>query len=423
MGTSREIRIALDSLGCKLNQAETEFFARQLTAAGYKLVASGGKADIYILNTCTVTHVADRKSRQMLRQARRRNPAVKLVAMGCYAERTPRELAQIDGVNLVLGNEPKFNLLQHLQEIVYPEQEDFGAPDLANPDYDGWRTRTFIKVQDGCNSFCTYCIVPFVRGREESVPVSQVVAELKQLVASGCKEAILTGTEIGSYRSSGINLSGLVERILAEADIARIRLSSLQPPEITPEFIALWRDQRLCPHFHLSLQSGSDTVLRRMKRRYATADYQQAIFLIRENVPDVAITTDVIVGFPGETEKEFQESFNFCRQMEFARIHVFSYSPREGTEAALMTLQVEAKVKKQRSQKMLTLAKKSSRSFSQRFVSKTMTVLWEKQAEGIWSGLTGNYIKVYTRSDTDLTNRLVAVKLESVWQDGMWGDI
>ncbi len=423
MGTSREIKVALDSLGCKLNQAEMEFFARQLTTAGYKLVGPSGKADIYILNTCTVTHVADRKSRQMLRQARRRNPDVKLVAIGCYAERTPRELAQIDGVNLVLGNEPKFNLLQHLQEIVCPEQGDFGSPDLANPDYDGYRTRTFIKVQDGCNSFCAYCIVPFARGREESVSVSQVIAELKQQAASGCREAILTGTEIGSYRSNGINLRELVERILAEADIARIRLSSLQPPEITPEFIALWRNQRLCPHFHLSLQSGSDTVLRRMKRRYTTADYQQAVSLIRKNVPDVAITTDVIVGFPGETEKEFQESFNFCRQMEFARIHVFPYSQREGTEAALMSPQVEAKVKRQRSQKMLALAKKSSRSFSQQFIGKTLTVLWEKQTEGIWSGLTGNYIKVFTRSDTALTNRLLPVKLESIWGDGLWGDI
>jgi len=386
-------------------------------------VASADKADIYILNTCTVTHVADRKSRQMLRQARRRNPEARLIAIGCYAERTPQELALIDGINLVLSNEQKPNLLQHLQESICSGRHDFVSRDLANSDYDGYRTRTFIKVQDGCNNFCAYCIVPLVRGREKSVPVSQVIAELKQQVASGCKEAVLTGTEIGSYRSNGINLKGLLERILAEADVARLRLSSLQPQEITPEFIGLWRDQRLCPHFHLSLQSGSDTVLRRMKRRYTTADYQQAISLIRKNVPDVAITTDVIVGFPGETEKEFQESFNFCRQREFARIHVFSYSPRQGTEAALMSPQVEAKVKKQRSQKMLALARKSSRSFSQQFMGKTMTVLWEKHENGIWSGLTGNYIKVYTRSDTDLTNRLLPVKLESVREDGMWGDI
>lgn len=420
---SREIKVALDSLGCKLNQAEMEFFARQLTAAGYRLVASADKADIYILNTCTVTHVADRKSRQMLRQARRRNPDVKLVPVGCYAERTPRELTQIDGVELVLGNEQKLNLLQHLQESTCSGQHDFVSQGLARPGYSGCRTRTFIKVQDGCNKFCAYCVVPLVRGREKSVPVNQVIAELKQQVASGCKEAVLTGTEIGSYRSNGINLEGLLERILAEADVARLRLSSLQPQEITPEFIELWRNQRLCPHFHLSLQSGSDTVLRRMKRRYTTADYQQAVSLIRKNVPDVAITTDVIVGFPGEIEKEFQESFNFCRQMEFARIHVFPYSPRQGTEAALMSPQIEARAKRQRSQKMLALARKSSRSFSRQFICRTVTVLWEKQAEGVWSGLTGNYIKVYTGSSEDLTNQMVAVKLESIWEDGMWGDI
>jgi len=419
---SRGISVALDSLGCKLNQAEIEFLARQLTAAGYRLVASADKADIYILNTCTVTHVADRKSRQMLRQARRRNPEARLIAIGCYAERTPQELALIDGINLVLGNEQKPNLLQHLQESICSGRHDFISLDLASPGYDGYRTRTFVKVQDGCNSFCAYCVVPFVRGREKSVPVSQVIAELKQQVASGCKEAVLTGTEIGSYRRNGINLKGLLERILAEADVVRLRLSSLQPQEITPEFIELWRDHRLCPHFHLSLQSGSDTVLRRMKRRYTTADYCQAILLIRKNVPDVAITTDVIVGFPGETEKEFQESFDFCRQMEFARIHVFPYSPRQGTEAALMSPQVEARAKRQRSQKMLALARRSSRNFSQQFIDKTMAVLWEKQTEGIWSGLTGNYIKVYVRSDADLTNQLVAVKLGSVWKDGVWGN-
>ena len=423
METSREIRVALDSLGCKLNQAEMEFFARQLTAAGYRLVASGDKADIYILNTCTVTHVADRKSRQMLRQARRRNPGTKLVAIGCYAERMPRELAQIDGVELVLGNEQKPGLLRHLQETVCSGHRDSGACNLASHDYNGYRTRTFIKVQDGCNSFCAYCIVPLVRGREKSVPLSQVIVELKQQVASGCREVVLTGTEIGSYRRNGINLKGLLKRILAEADVARLRLSSLQPQEITPEFIEIWRNRRLCPHFHLSLQSSSDTVLCRMKRRYTTEDYQQAISLLRKNVPDVAITTDVIVGFPGETEKEFQETFNFCRHIEFARIHVFPYSPRQGTEAALMSSQVEARVKKQRSQKMLTLARKSLRNFNQQFIGKTLTVLWEKQTEDIWSGLTGNYIKVYARSVADLTNRLVAVKLGSVWQDGVWGDI
>ena len=253
------------------------------------------------------------------------------------------------------------------------------------------------------------------------MPVSQIVAEVGQRVADGCKEVILTGTEIGSYSCDRVNLRGLLEHILAETDVTRLRLSSLQPREISPELIGLWRDRRLCPHFHLSLQSGSDEVLTRMRRRYATADYQRALSLIRKVAPEVAVTTDIIVGFPGETEAEFQESRDFCRQMQFARIHVFSYSPRRGTEAARMPHQVEAKIKKQRSQKMLTLARESTQNFMQRFMGRTMPVLWEKQTGGIWSGLTDNYIKVYTESSEDLTNQLLPVRLMGVRGDGVWG--
>jgi len=253
--------------------------------------------------------------------------------------------------------------------------------------------------------------------------VDQVVAEIRQRVTEGVKEVVLTGTKIGSYSDNEVNLGGLLKRILAETDVARLRLSSLQPQEISPELIELWYDSRLCPHFHLSLQSGSDAVLGRMKRRYTTADYQRAVSLIREAVPEVAITTDVIIGFPGETEVEFQESFNLCRQMAFARIHVFPYSPRRETEAAQMPRQVADKVKKQRSQKMLALAEESAHNFRRRFLGRTMPVLWEKQSNGIWSGLTGNYIKVYTESTEDLTNKLLPVRLESIWKDGVRGTI
>jgi threonylcarbamoyladenosine tRNA methylthiotransferase MtaB len=241
-------------------------------------------------------------------------------------------------------------------------------------------------------------------------------------VASGLKEVVLTGTEIGSYNNNGVSLKGLLERILEETDIARLRLSSLQPQEISAEFIGLWRSSRLCPHFHLSLQSGSDAVLERMKRRYTTVDYRRAVSLIREIVPEAAITTDVIVGFPGETEEEFRESLDFCRRVKFARIHVFPYSPRQGTEAARMPNQIADKVKKQRSQEMLALAEESAQNFRQKFLGRTMTVLWEKQSGGVWSGFTGNYIKVYTESCEDLTNKLVPVKLESIWKDGAWGN-
>jgi len=416
----KRTKIALDSLGCKLNQAETELLARQLAEAGYGLVPSADKADVYILNTCTVTHIADRKSRHLLRQAHRQNPDARLVAIGCYAERSPQELAQIEGVGLVLGNEQKPHLLRRLQEsgcLSHPSSVQTSCH------YNGCRTRAFIKVQDGCHDFCAYCIVPLVRRREESVPVDQIVAEVRQRVAGGGKEVVLTGTEIGSYSYERVNLKELLERILAETNVVRLRLSSLQPQEISPELLGLWHDNRLCPHFHLSLQSGSDAVLGRMKRRYITTDYQRAVSLIREVVPEVAITTDVMVGFPGETETEFQESFSFCRQVDFARIHVFPYSLRQETEAAHLPHQVEDKVKKQRSQKMLALAEESAQDFRRRFLGRTMLVLWEKQAGGIWSGLTNNYIKVYTKSNKDLTNQLLLVKLLEVKGDGVWGEI
>ncbi len=414
-------RVALDTVGCKLNQAETEFLARQLAEAGYRLVSPTDTADIYILNTCTVTHIADRKSRHLLRMAHRRNPEARLIATGCYAQRAPRELAQIDGVELVLDNEQKPHLSQILEE-----SGCLNRPVLVQPDsghYSGLRTRAFIKIQDGCNRFCAYCVVPLVRGREKSLPVEHIITEIKKRIADGYKEAVLTGTEIGAYNHDSIDLRRLLEHILAETDMTRLRLSSLQPQEISPGFLTLWRDKRLCRHFHLSLQSGSDGVLKRMQRRYSTSDYQRAVASIRALMPEAAITTDIIVGFPGETDEESEESYDFCRQMEFARIHVFSYSPRQGTPAALMPEQVKDKIKKQRSERMLTLAGESARNFSRRFLGKTMPVLWEKQSDGIWSGLTDNYIKVYTKSSEDLTNKLLPVKLVEISGDGVWGEV
>ena len=413
-------KVALDSLGCKLNQAEIELLARQFAEAGYRLVAPSAEADVYILNTCTVTHVADRKSRHRLRMARRRSPGACVVATGCYAERAPQELSRVEGVDLVLNNEQKPQLLRLLEESGCLERP---AVQDASGHRDVHRTRAFVKIQDGCSNFCAYCIVPLVRRGEASVPTDRVIAEVRQRVDAGAKEVVLTGTEVGSYSCDGVSLDGLLERVLAETAVTRLRLSSLQPQEISPGFTGLWRDGRLCPHFHLCLQSGSDGVLRRMKRRYTTADYQQAVSLIREVVPSAAITTDVIVGFPGETEAEFGEGYDFCRRMEFARIHVFPYSPRRGTEAAGMGQQVADRVKKQRCQQMLELAEESARNFRQRFLGRTLPVLWEKRSGGVWSGFTGNYIKVYTRSRDDLTNELVPAKLVELEKDGVWGEV
>jgi threonylcarbamoyladenosine tRNA methylthiotransferase MtaB len=405
MAGSKITRVALDTVGCKLNQAETQLLSRQLAKAGYQLVQADDGADVYVLNTCTVTHVADGKCRRLLNQARRRNPGALVVAIGCYVERARQELSRINGVDLVLDNRQKLELLPRLKESGYPLR--LGASS-AHPDF---RTRAFVRVQDGCNNFCSYCIVPLVRGREKSLPLEQVIDEVKGLVADGYKEVVLTGTEIGAYNDGGIGLKGLLQRILGETQVARLRLSSLQPNEITPALVDLWQDERLCRHFHLSLQSGSDTVLKRMERRYTTADYQRAVVLIRQAVPGVAITTDVIVGFPGETDDEFRESYNFCKQTQFARIHVFSYSPRPSTRAAVMPNQVGDKTKRERSRRMLAMGRACVRNFRKKFLGKTLTVLWEKESCGVWSGLTDNYIRAYTRSDENLTNRMMPVKL------------
>ncbi len=417
------MKVALETLGCKLNQAETELLARELAEAGHELVSPLNNADVYILNTCTVTHVADSKSRHLLRLAHRRNPGALVVATGCYAQRMPGELAGIEGVGIVVDNDEKTNLLQLLSESGCPSSQASIQKDPVSNHQPALRTRAFIKVQDGCNNFCSYCIVPLVRGREKSLPVDQIVAEVRHRVANGFKEVLLTGTKIGSYNYDGVSLKALLEHILVETEITRLRLSSLQPQEISPALIGLWHDSRLCPHFHLSLQSGSDGVLKRMKRRYTARDYQEAVSLIRNMVPGVAITTDIIVGFPGETEGEFEESYELCRQTGFARIHVFSYSPRNGTEASRLPHQISAPVKKERSQKMLALAKESELNFRQQFLGKTMPVLWESQSGNeIWSGLTDNYIRVYASSDEDLTNKLLPVNVLKLSGDGVWGE-
>jgi threonylcarbamoyladenosine tRNA methylthiotransferase MtaB len=402
------MKVALDTLGCKLNQAETELLARQLAKAGYEVVPQLDGADVYILNTCTVTHTADAKCRHRLRLAHHRNPQAVIVATGCYAQREPEKVSRIEGVNLVIGNDEKSELPRLLEKTA----GRLTSADLAGNLTRLLRTRTFVKIQDGCNSYCAYCIVPLVRGREKSLPATQVLTEVGQRVADGYKEVVITGTKVSSYQDNGTNLKELLERILAKTDVPRLRLSSLQPQEISPELIGLWRNERLCPHFHLSLQSGSERVLRRMKRRYSVDEFQKTVSLIRHLLPHAAITTDVIVGFPGETTEEFQESYEVCRDLEFARIHVFPYSPRPGTEAARRPDRTSEKVKRERRQQMLALAQESARNFRQRFIGQIRPVLWERHdSKGVWFGLTDNYIPVQTESNQDLTNRILPFKI------------
>ena len=413
--------IAVDSLGCKINQAEIENLARQLINAGYTLVSPAARADIYILNSCTVTHIADRKTRQKLRGFHRLNADARLMVTGCYAERTPGELQALDGVGLVIGNDKKSDIIKLIESIEYTDKATpTHSPKLFK---ESRRTRSFIKIQDGCHNFCAYCIVPLVRSREESVPADLIITEIITRINEGFQEVVVTGTEIGQYQHDNTNLKQLIERILAETDIPRIRLSSLQPPEITLDLVALWQDTRLCPHFHIALQSGSDSVLSRMKRRYTADEYRRTVALIRDKVPDVAITTDVIVGFPGESDAEFRETLGFCRTLQFARIHVFTYSPRPGTAAAVMTPTVSSAVKKVRSQNMLALADESAQGFRDSYSGRIMEVLFEQKSGTFWTGLSGNYIKVYAKSNVDLTNKLIPAGLKQTYRDGILGEI
>lgn len=401
--------ISVQTLGCKLNQAEAESFARSLAAAGH-LITAADEADVFILNTCTVTHIADRKSRHTVRLLRKKNPQAYIVVTGCYAERAAEELKQC-GADLVAGNEEKESLPSIVDSILS------GGSAACIPDRRiraADRVRSFIKIQDGCRNYCSYCIVPFVRQNVRSLDAGMIIREIQDRTAGGYKEVVLTGTEIGIYRHEGQDLPGLLQRILKETSVERLHLSSLQPAEITPSLLDLWEDSRLYRHFHIALQSGSDIILKKMRRRYDKACFRQALNMIRDIIPGTSVTTDVMVGFPGEGEAEFRESYEFCREMNFAAMHVFPYSPRPGTAALGMAGKVPEKIKKERSRQMLELAALSLEQFARNFTGTVSRVLWEnevRQGSGIYSGLTGNYIRAYARSTADLTNSITEARL------------
>jgi threonylcarbamoyladenosine tRNA methylthiotransferase MtaB len=415
------MKVAFYTLGCKLNQAETESLANRFSEAGFQIVSPNDVADIYIGNTCTVTHIADRKSRHWFRLARRRNPQALIIATGCYAQRNRQELAQL--ADLVVDNKEKEHLLALTQTLKgLTEGETKQSRMLAVTA----RTRSLIKIQDGCHSPCTYCIVPKVRSHEYSLSASLIIEEAKQKVAHGYKELVLTGTKVGSYRDSSTDLKDLAQLILTSTGIERLRLSSLQPSEIPSEFLALWQDERLCRHFHLALQSGSETVLQRMRRSYSLDQYQRTVNLIKEKIPDVAITTDIMVGFPGESAEEFEQSYSYCQQAGFANIHVFPFSARPETAAAGMPDQIKDKVKQERNQRMLELSRSSRRRFYEQFLGQTMPILWEKEnspGSSIYSGLTANYIRVFAHSEKPLSNEITPVKLVEFHNQGIWGEM
>jgi threonylcarbamoyladenosine tRNA methylthiotransferase MtaB len=419
------VRVAFYTLGCKLNQAETESLVAQFRGSGYQVVAPDDVADVYIANTCTVTHVADRKSRHWLRLARRRNPRALVIAAGCYAQRSPEELTDL--ADLVVDNREKENLFDLVQALASGDRtaaKDEGEQSQVSSGI--VRTRSLTKIQDGCHGPCAYCIVPRVRSHEYSVSAARIVREVKQKVALGYKEVVLTGTKVGCYRDGDTDLGSLLERILRETHIERLHLSSLQPSEISVGFLTLWRDIRLCRHFHLALQSGSDGVLRRMSRGYSLDRYTKAMNLIREKMPDAAITTDVIIGFPQESDDEFEESYSFCRQAGFANIHVFPFSPRPETAAEKMPGQIKDRIKQERSQRMLELSQSCRRNFCEQFLTQITPVLWEKETSpgsGTYSGLTNNYIRVFASSEEPVSNQMTSVKLVEFQDQGILGEI
>ncbi|MBT3362239.1 MAG: tRNA (N(6)-L-threonylcarbamoyladenosine(37)-C(2))-methylthiotransferase MtaB [Chloroflexi bacterium] len=403
--------IAIQTLGCKLNQAESESLARQFTQAGYVIVSPNQNADVYILNTCTVTHIADRKARHFLRLAHRRNPDALVIAIGCYAQNDAETIGDIDGVSMVINNHQEQNLVDVVAQAGYLPCDN----NLASGRF---RTRAMLKIQSGCTQNCTYCIVPQVRGSEQSVPASQVLSEIKKLINSGFREIVLTGTHVGAHE----NIVELIDKIV-KTNISRLRLSSLKINDITPSLLELWRDERICRHIHLPLQSGSNTVLKRMGRGYTTADFEDAVTIARKAIPSLSVTTDIIVGFPGETDAEFRQSYDFCQRMEFADIHVFPYSPRPYTVAAQMPDKTSPQVKKKRSNQMLELAKELSYNFRNKFIGQTMLVLWESVNGTYTEGFTDNYIKIYTKSLTNITNQIQEAKLTKHYKNGLIGEL
>jgi threonylcarbamoyladenosine tRNA methylthiotransferase MtaB len=419
------MRVHFTNLGCKLNQAEIERLARELTAAGHRVVGSLEEADLHVVNSCTVTHVAAKSSRKAAGRARRGGLPVRTVLTGCHASENPEEAARIAGVDLVVPNHEKDQLVARVHAAFPQAVPESPEPELPVPfvPLPFGNTRALVKVEDGCNMRCSFCIIPATRGRQRSRPVADVVAEVRGLVRTGYREIVVTGVQISAYRSGEVRLAGLTRAILQETDVPRLRLTSIAPWDLDEELLDLWEDRRLCRHLHLSLQSGSTATLSRMRRPYTAESYLHLLERVRAAVPGVAVTTDVIVGFPGETDDEFRASLKTVEAAGFARVHVFPYSARPGTEAAGMPAPVSPGEKKERMERMLDLAARAEEGFRRAHLGTTATVLWEKPRDGVGQGLTDNYIRVLSEDGAALWNRFAEVELLGLAQDGVAGRV
>lgn len=426
-------KAALHNLGCKVNAYETEAMQHLLEEAGYEIVPFTQKADVYVINTCSVTNMADRKSRQMLHKAKKNNPDSIVVAAGCYVQTSEKEVLNDLSVDIVIGNDRKHDLVRLLEEYSLDSVNDTvddindGKHDFEELFIDQTKehTRAFIKVQDGCNQFCSYCIIPYARGRVRSRRFENVIAEVERLAANGFKEVVLTGIHLSSYGVDFEEATGLLELIQAVnavKGIERIRLGSLEPKIVTEHFASeLSKLDKICPHFHLSLQSGCDETLKRMNRKYTTKEYERGCELLRKYFVHPAITTDVIVGFPGETEEEFEQTKAYLEHIHFYEMHIFKYSKRKGTRAAVMPDQVDEQIKAARSEKLIALGHDMSKEFRKFYIGKNEEVLFEEKAvigdKEYFVGYTKEYVKVAKKTDENLENQIVSGRISGMLTD------
>jgi len=420
-------KAALHNLGCKVNAYETEAMQQMLESAGYEIVGFHEPADVYVINTCSVTNMADRKSRQMLHRAKKQNPEAVVVAAGCYVQTKEQEAFADEAIDIIIGNNKKHELITKLDEFFRDHGKIDAVLDIndRNQEYEelyldkpSEHTRAFIKVQDGCNQFCSYCIIPYARGRVRSRSMDSVLDEVNRLAANRYKEVVLTGIHLSSYGvETGESLLHLIQEIHKIEGIKRIRLGSLEPKVVTEEFASeLSKLEKICPHFHLSLQSGCDATLQRMNRKYTTEEYENGCNLLRKYFMHPAITTDVIVGFPGETEEEFAETKAFLERIHFYEMHIFKYSKRQGTRAAVMKDQIPEEVKTTRSNQLMEMEAKMSEEFRQYYLGKETEVLFEEETEidgkSYYIGHTKEYVKVAKVSKEPLDNQLVSGTLK-----------
>jgi threonylcarbamoyladenosine tRNA methylthiotransferase MtaB len=423
------MNVRLDFVGCRLNQSEIEAMARDFAARGHCIVGEGEQADVVVFNTCAVTHEAARKSRHRLRQLGREHPGARLVATGCYAQLAPGKVGHLPGVT-VIGNFHKDQIVPLVAGDAPRCEKEPPESDAPRPGTFG-RTRAFVKAQDGCDNRCAFCVTTIARGPGRSRPLDEVVREAQSLESLGYNEIVLTGVHLGTYgcdRGEADGLARLVRALLDRTRIPRLRLSSLEPWDLRPDFFDLWSDERLCPHLHLPLQSGCDATLRRMARRTTQAGFAALVEAARARIPDLALTTDIMVGFPGESEAEFEESARFVGAMGFAKLHVFRYSPRPGTAAARMSDQVGEEVKQARSARMRALSDEGGWAFRRRYLGRAARVLWESaecasEAGLEWRGFTANYIRVRGISPRHLANTITPALLTGVTLDGMCAEL